>query len=94
MHTFATLWIASCIHLHNFAIGHEKHINPEADSFFIEGQRLLNQDRREEAEWREEQRLRLENDEVNYEGTEAIELLEGKIRREEMKRELFTYLGQ
>jgi len=77
---FATLWIASCIHLHNFAIGHEKQDNPEADSFYIEGQQYLQREREQENLWREEQRVRLQQEEVDYEPAENIELLEGKIR--------------
>ena len=91
-HMFATLWIASCIHLHNFAIGHERKDNPEADSFYIEGQRYLEKERQQESLWREKQRARLHEEEAHYEPAENVELLEGKIRREELKKALFEYL--
>ena len=91
-HMFATLWIASCIHLHNFAIGHEKKENPEADSFYIKGQQYIQKEQLEQNLWREEQREQLREDEANYDPGENIELLEGKIKREELKRKLFQYL--
>ena len=91
-HKFATLWIASCIHLHNFAIGHEKKENPEADVFYIEGRWYLDREREEEDRWREEQRVQLREEEADYDVVENVELLEGKIKWEELKKALFNYL--
>ena len=91
-HKFATLWIASCIHLHNFAIGHEKKENPEADVFYIEGRWYLEREREEEDRWREEQRVQLQEEEADYDVVENVELLEGKIKWEELKKALFNYL--
>lgn len=91
-HKFATLWIASCIHLHNFAIGHEGKENPEADTFYIEGCRYLEKERREVNRWLEERRVQLQEEEAEYDVVESVELLEGKIKREELKKALFNYL--
>jgi hypothetical protein len=91
-HKFATLWIASCIHLHNFAIGHEEKENPEADVFYIEGHRYLARQREEEDRWREERRVQLQEEEADYDLVENVELLEGKIKREELKKALLNYL--
>jgi len=91
-HMFATLWIASCIHLHNFAMAHENKENPEADQFFIDGQRYLEEEQARINTWREARRIEVEQEEENYMDEEAIELLEGKIKREELKKELFRYL--
>jgi len=91
-HKFATLWIASCIHLHNFAIGHEGKENPEAVTFYIEGHRHLEKERHEENRWHEEQRVQLQEEEAEYDVVESVKLLEGKIRREELKKALFNYL--
>ena len=91
-HMFATLWIASYIHLHNFVIGQERKENPEVDLFYIEGQWYMDIERQQGDLWREERRAWLQADEANYQPAENIELLEGKIRQEELKRALFDYL--
>ena len=90
---FATLWIASCIHLHNFAMEHENKENPEADQFFIDGQRYLMEEQARSGVWRERRRIEIEEDEQSYMEDEVIELLEGKLKQEELKKELFRYLG-
>jgi DDE superfamily endonuclease len=90
---YATLWITTCIHLHAFAMDHEDGKLISTDAFFLEGQRIIAKDRadnrnilaaREEAAAQEEEELDDEND---------IELLEGKLKREMLKKELFLYLN-
>jgi len=48
---YATLWVITCIHLHNFAMAHEGGENIDVDTFFIEGQQLMEQERQEREEW-------------------------------------------
>lgn len=91
-HIFATLWIATCIHLHNFTVAHENKENPEADQFYIEGQRYMEEDRARCNEWMAAARERLGGEEEQYGDEEGIELLEGKIKREELKKALFEHL--
>jgi hypothetical protein len=64
----------------------------EADVFYIEGRRYLEREREEEDRWREERRVQLQEEEADYDLVENVELLEGKIRREELKKALFNYL--
>ncbi|KAF5378451.1 hypothetical protein D9615_007041 [Tricholomella constricta] len=92
-HQFATLWIACCIHLYNFAIAHEAQENLETDQFFIEGQNIMEEDRRKHEEWAAKRQERLVEEERNYDVEERVELIEGKIKREELKKELLEYLS-
>jgi len=48
-----SLWIMTCIHLHNFAIGHKQGSNVEDDDFFVEGEWLILKERQEQLEWEE-----------------------------------------
>ncbi|RXW15588.1 hypothetical protein EST38_g10265 [Candolleomyces aberdarensis] len=90
--TFACLWIASCIHLHNFALHHSNNTNPETDQFFIEGQQLMLQECREQAEWAQTQMDIGEDDTLDIE--ERVELIEGRLKREELKERLLEYLAE
>ena len=92
-HQFTTLWIASCIHLHNFAIGHENKETPEADQFFIEGQQILCEDRERHQSWERERQEIIIEEENNYGDDERIELLEGRLKREALKKALLEYIG-
>ncbi|GLB35610.1 putative DDE superfamily endonuclease [Lyophyllum shimeji] len=91
---FATLWVASCIHLHNFALRHENKENPETDNFFAEGQLILEEERERQMEWERLRREQMAQEEENYEDDEEIELLEGKLKREQLKEALFEYIGR
>lgn len=91
---FATLWVATCIHLHNFAISHERHENIQTDIFFMEGQRLMNKERQEREEWQRQRMEQIEAEEEDYDDDERINLLEGKLKREELKEALFEYLNR
>ncbi len=89
---YATLWVITCIHLHNFAMAHEGGENIDANTFFIEGQRLMEQERQEQEDWGRLQEQCLNNNEVEYNKDEQVELLEGKLKQEELKKALFEYL--
>ena len=92
-----SLWIMTCIHLHNFAIGHERWSNVEADYFFVEGERLMLKERQERLEWEERRARALAAQEAAYQdgSDEAMDLLAGRIKREQLKHRLFeSYQGQ
>jgi hypothetical protein len=89
---FATLWVMSCIHLHNFAIMHEGGGDVHADTFFIEGQKIMEEENKVWEEWARLQRERLAEEEMVYDDKEEIELLEGKLKRERLKKALKEYL--
>ena len=84
----------ACIHLHNFAMMHEHQENIEADIFFAEGQRLLEKEQQEQGEWEQQRNEALVEEEASYDNDETIGLLEGKIKREQLKEVLFEYLSQ
>lgn len=73
-------------------MGHEKNEHPESDRFFIKGQQYIQDDRAKYNMWREVESRELAIEEENYGDDEDIELLEGKIKREELKKELLRYL--
>jgi hypothetical protein len=87
----ASLWITACIHLHTFAMDHEDKQFITRDKFYKVGRKIMRKEKRELAEWnaaREEEAMQVEN--MDEEG--EIELLEGKLKRERLKKELFAYL--
>ena len=86
-----SLWVMTCIHLHNFAIAYECGLNVQADEFFVEGERLMQKEKAERVAWEEARAQRLAEVEATYEdgSDEAIHLLEGRIKREQLKRSLF-----
>ena len=90
---YAALWITACIHLHAFAIKHEDGQVEGKDSFLKSGITYMKNQKRKEREWRKE-RLRHGNMvEEERDQNNDIGLLEGKIKREELKDKLFTYIN-
>ncbi|KAJ8580320.1 hypothetical protein M405DRAFT_834491 [Rhizopogon salebrosus TDB-379] len=75
---YASLWIVTCIHLHAFTLGHQKGILAE------EAQR--------DAELQEAMEQRVNLEEQGKEESWDITLLEGKLKREELKKSLFEYI--
>lgn len=90
---YATLWITACIHLHMFAMDHEDGTFISRDRFFRQGLNIMRQERAMREEWEAEQGAHAEILEIEREVSQDISLLEGKLKREELKEELFTYLG-
>ena len=89
---YTTLWIKTCVLLHAFAMEHEGGIDLSADQFYQKGWELMQRERAE----RENRLVERERDAIaNQEEQEVardIELLEGKLKREELKKALFSYL--
>jgi hypothetical protein len=88
---FTTLWVMSCIHLHNFAIMHEQSGDVQADTFFIKGQRIIEQERQLWETWGGLRRQQLAEEELEYDDEENIQLLEGKLKWEKLKQAMREY---
>ena len=88
----AALWVTTCIHLHAFAIDHKDMQFVNRDLFYRKGWKIARTERQEYADWRAEQELAALEDEMNAEERGEIELLEGKIKCKELKKELLAYL--
>ena len=90
---YATLWITTCIHLHMFAMDHEDGTFISRDRFLKQGLKIMRQEKAMREEWETEQAANADILEIEREVSQDIGLLEGKLKREELKEELFTYLN-
>lgn len=90
---YATLWITTCIHLHMFAMDHENDVFVSGDAFLRQGLRIMREEAEMQQEWEEQRAEHAAAMEVEQEQSHDISLLEGKLKREELKGELFTYLN-
>ena len=87
----ATFWIIAAISVHNFALEHEINNNFELDIFFQEGSRIIQEERQAEQH-------STADDLGNEEGAQRnvacnLDLLRGRIKRQEHKMNLFSYLA-
>ena len=73
---------------------HEGNGNITNDQFFRNGIKYVRYQRRAEREWQQIQRQRTANIERAQDESSEILLLEAKIKREELKEELFEWLDQ
>jgi hypothetical protein len=89
---FVSLWITSCIILHTFAMRHEGGLELSSDEFYLEGLRIMEEERLSGAAQKVAAEERAAADEQQREATRDIELLEGKLMRENLKKELFVAL--
>ena len=89
---FAVLWIIACIHLHAFAIGHEQGSNISKDGFYQKGELIMRKEAERKRAWLEEQENHAMEEEEERENRRDMELLEGRIKREELKKSLFEVL--
>lgn len=90
---FATYWVIATIAIHNFAIQHEAGEDFSIDEFFRTGMRELQEDREHfaaEARLAEEEATAEDNARA---ALREVELLYAKLKREELKKELFNYLN-
>ena len=92
---YAALWLTACIHLHAFVMDHEDRQFRTKDRFYTDGCKLM------EKEWHEQdtrEALRAEEGVVEGNGgdddDEEINLLPGRVKYEDLKRELFKYLNE
>jgi DDE superfamily endonuclease len=82
----ASLWITACIAVHCFAMTHEAGQDISADEFFREGLRIVAEERTARAS--EEDNIIDTDDEISRQVT----LLEGKVKREQLKEFLLERL--
>ncbi|KIJ42884.1 hypothetical protein M422DRAFT_253990 [Sphaerobolus stellatus SS14] len=83
----ASIWITSCIVLHNFAMQHEEDEDIEGNEFYREGLALMERER----STGDREATVVENSRVS-EANHDVELLLGQLKREELKEALFNYL--
>ena len=89
---YASLWIVACINLHAFAMKHENGNFISADQFLKDGRVYRKRMSGLEKTWREERQRLADETEVLRNQDDEIGLLEGKLKREELREELFKYL--
>ncbi|CAA7264516.1 unnamed protein product [Cyclocybe aegerita] len=91
---YATLWIIACIHLHAFAMKHEAGQDMSSDKFYRQGKKYQRKQQHLERCWRQERRNRNAEEENQLDQVNDIGLLEGKLKRVELKESILEYLGQ
>lgn len=97
---FAALWVTACIALHSFAMDHEDGSKVANDDFYIQGLGIMQAEKDAmEAELLAEEEARAAGQNVDGEMVEDQEdrdlnLLEGRLRREELKKVLLQHINQ
>ena len=89
---YATLWIIACIHLHAFAMQHERGDRLTTDRFYRQGTRYQKKQRHIERRWKRAHRRNANDIESALHEDDDVELLRGKIKREELKEVLYEYM--
>jgi hypothetical protein len=89
---YASLWITSCIVLHTFAVRHEAGLDVSTNEFYLEGLQIAEEERVSGAAQRAAAEDRAVGNESERETLREVELLEGKLKQENLKKELFVYL--
>jgi hypothetical protein len=90
---YAILWIIACIHLHAFAMRHERGEDMSKDKFYQRGQRYQKKQRCLERRWQRDCQENMANVEGALDADDDVELLQGKIKREMLKEELFEHMN-
>ena len=89
---YVSLWITSCIILHTFAIQQEARLDTSTNEFYLEGLRIVEEERVSIAAQRPAAEDRAVANENERDGFREVELLEGKLKQEVLKKELFAHL--
>jgi single-stranded DNA-binding protein len=76
-----------------FAMDHEDGTFVSGDTFLKQGMKIMREERERQREWEAEHAEHTAEMEVEHEVSHDISLLEGKVKREELKEELFMYLN-
>ena len=76
-----------------FAMDHEDGAFISGDAFLTQGLRTMRKEKETQREWEAERADHAAMMEAEREESHDISLLEGKLKREELKNELFTYLN-
>ncbi|KAF6744736.1 hypothetical protein DFP72DRAFT_65365 [Ephemerocybe angulata] len=91
---YASFWIIACIHLHTFAMKHETVGSINSDKFYKDGKKYQRECRKRERRWRRARRRDVARNEEELDKGDDIALLEGKLKREELKEAMMVYLDQ
>ncbi|KAJ7091298.1 hypothetical protein C8R43DRAFT_908307, partial [Mycena crocata] len=91
---YASLWIVACINLHAFAMKHEDGNFVSRSQFYKKGKRYRKQQKNLEREWKRARLQEAVRSERERDMDDDIGLLEGKLKREELKAKLFEYLDE
>lgn len=91
---FASLWITTCIILHCFAMQYERGEDIQSDQFYLDGIRIMQEEATKRAARKAAEEEHAADMERVREADRDIELLEGRIKREDLKKELFAYLNE
>jgi hypothetical protein len=76
-----------------FAMDHEDDMFVSGHTFLRQGLKIMGEERERLREWEAEHAEQAAEMEEEREESHNISLLEGKVKREELKEELFTYLN-
>jgi hypothetical protein len=76
-----------------FAMDHEDGTFVSGDEFLTQGLSIMRKEKEMQREWEAECAEHVATMEAEREESHDIGLLEGKLKREELKEELFTYLS-
>jgi hypothetical protein len=77
-----------------FAMDHEDGAFVSGDIFLKQGLKIMREERNMQREWEAEHAECTAEMEGECEETHDISLLKGKVKREELKEELFIYLNE
>jgi hypothetical protein len=84
---FASLWIMTCIILHIFAMKQEEGMDMSRDVFLEEGLAVIRTEQAQRATQGEQEEHAAHSDDA-----QDVNLLEGRLKREELKKHLFAFL--
>ena len=75
-----------------FAVRHEMGLNLSSDDFYQNGIQIMTEEGQMFADWNHEREAATGRQEDEREEDRDIELLEARLKREELKRSLFLFL--
>jgi uridine phosphorylase len=85
--------VSACVCLHAFAINYEDGQFYSQDQFYKDGQAHMKEQKNKEQQWHHHKQRNNAQEEDRREEAQELELLEGKIKRKELKEQLFEYLN-
>ena len=89
---FASLWIATCIHLHSFALDSEDGHFTTADTFYQEGQRVITWEQLRQEQMEVEREWLATEREQEHVSWRDINLQHARQKQEHLKTVLYDHL--
>jgi hypothetical protein len=89
---YASLWIVACINLHAFAMRHEDGEFTSKDAFFKDGKSYQKDQKKVEKKWRQKRQEVADELEERRDADDDIGLLEGRLKREQLRAALFDHI--